>query len=99
MAYAVRQDNTSKKGFPINADIYVSEEVDGNNFTLVGKSEGNKVTGSMVEFKFDTVKAKRIKFVFQKSNADWASGAEFWFYKEDKVMDKMENLFTDDSMS
>ena len=99
MAYAVRQDDTNKKGFPINADIYVSEEADGNKFTLVGKSEGNKVTGSMVEFKFDTVKAKRIKFIFQKPNENWASGAEFWFYREDKVMDKMENLFTDDSMN
>lgn len=46
-----------------------------------------------MEFKFDTVQAKKIKFVFKVADRDWASASEFWFYKEDKIMDKVNSIF------
>ena len=49
-----------------------------------------------MEFKFDTVQAKKIKFVFKSADRDWASASEFWFYKEDKIMDKVNSIFIDE---
>ena len=95
LAYATRQDGAKGKGYPTSAEIYVSESATGEDFKLAGKVEGSKVTGGMVEFKFDTVKAKRVKFKFVEAHDEWASASEFWFYKEDKILDKMERLFTD----
>ncbi|WP_330615547.1 NPCBM/NEW2 domain-containing protein [Romboutsia sp. 1001713B170131_170501_G6] len=99
LAYATRQDGAKGKGYPTSAEIYVSQEETGNNFELAGKVEGSKATGGMVEFKFDTVSAKRVKFIFVEANNDWASASEFWFYKEDRTLDKMERLFTDANMN
>ncbi|EMY3421624.1 discoidin domain-containing protein, partial [Escherichia coli] len=87
------------KGYPTSAEIYVSESETGEDFKLAGKVEGSKATGGMVEFKFDTVRAKRVKFKFVEAHNEWASAAEFWFYKEDKTLDKMERLFTDSNMN
>ncbi|MDU1540504.1 MAG: NPCBM/NEW2 domain-containing protein [Paeniclostridium sordellii] len=99
LAYATRQDGAKGKGYPTSAEIYVSESETGEDFKLAGKVEGSKATGGMVEFKFDTVRAKRVKFKFVEAHNEWASAAEFWFYKEDKTLDKMERLFTDSNMN
>lgn len=99
LAYATRQDGAKSKGYPTSAEIYVSESETGEDFKLAGKIEGSKATGGMVEFKFDTVRAKRVKFKFVEAHNEWASAAEFWFYKEDKTLDKMERLFTNPNMN
>ena len=99
LAYATRQDGAKGKGYPTSAEIYVSESEIGEDFKLAGKIEGSKVTGGMVEFKFDTVRAKRVKFKFVEAHDEWASAAEFWFYKEDRILDKMERLFTNANMN
>lgn len=99
LAYATRQDGAKGKGYPTSAEIYVSESETGEDFKLAGKVEGSKATGGMVEFKFDTVRAKRVKFKFVEAHNEWASAAEFWFYKEDKTLDKMERLFTNANMN
>ena len=99
LAYATRQDGARTKGYPTSAEIYVSESETGEDFTLAGKVEGSQVTGDMVQFKFNTVKAKRVKFKFVEAHNEWASASEFWFYKEDKTLDKMERLFTDSNMN
>ncbi len=99
LAYATRQDGAKGKGYPTSAEIYVSESETGEDFKLAGKVEGSKATGGMVEFKFDTVRAKRVKFKFVEAHNEWASAAEFWFYKEDKTLDKMERLFTNTNMN
>ena len=98
LAYATRQDDKGK-GYPIDAEIYTSASGDENDFVLAGSVTGTKATGNMVEFRFDTVKAKKVKFVFEEAHREWASAAEFWLYKEDEVLDSMERLFTDDTMS
>ncbi len=99
LAYTTRQDTAKGKGYPTSAEIYVSESETGEDFELAGKVEGSKVTGGMVEFRFDTVRAKRVKFKFVEANQGWASAAELWFYKEDKTLDKMERLFTNANMN
>ena len=99
IAYATRQDGAKSKGYPTDAKIYVSESGNEDEFELAGSVTGTKVTGSMVEFKFDTVKAKKVKFVFEKAHENFASASEFWFYKEDKVLESMERLFTDEKMN
>ena len=98
LAYATRQDGAKPKGYPKTAQILVSETEDGD-YKLVGEVTSTKVTGDMVEFKFDTVEAKRVKFIFSDVHNGWASASEFWFYKEDETLDKMETLFTDNNMN
>ncbi len=98
IAYATRQDGAKGKGYPTEFDIYASQTGNDDDFKLVSQG-ASKSTGNLMEFKFDTVQAKKIKFVFKKANQDWASAAEFWFYKEDKTLDKIDRLFTDNTMS
>lgn len=99
LAYTVRQDGGIGKGYPKSAKIYVSTEETGNNFDLAGEVTANPVNHKTIEYRFDTVSAKRVKFVFVEADRDWASAAELWVYKEDKVMDTMANLFTDNNMN
>ncbi|MDU4473428.1 MAG: discoidin domain-containing protein [Clostridium perfringens] len=66
-----------------------------DDFKLVSQGT-SKSTGNLMEFKFDTVQAKKIKFVFKVADRDWASASEFWFYKEDKIMDKVNSIFTNE---
>lgn len=98
LAYATRQDDKGK-GYPIGAEIYVSESGNEDDFDLAGKVTGTKATGNMVEFRFDTVNAKKVKFVFEEAHREWASASEFWFYKEDKVLDSIGRLFTNSDMN
>ncbi len=99
LAYATRQDGAKGKGYPIDATIYVSESGNDKDFVLAGSVTGSSVTGNMVEFRFDTVKAKKVKFVFDKAHNEFASASEFWFYKEDTTLDKIGRLFTDNKMN
>ncbi|MBD7969936.1 NPCBM/NEW2 domain-containing protein [Paenibacillus gallinarum] len=95
MVYAARQDSAKGKGFAQEFEIYGSTTDEGSNFTLVTTGEYIGSTGNVVEIKFAPTAFKRIKFVYKKVNQDWASAAEFSFYKEDAVSNKMEKLFTD----
>ena len=95
LTYGARPD---KKGFANTFDIYVSQTSNGDTYQLV--SNGSYATvGGLVEAKFDTVKAKRVKFVFNTSNQNWATMSEISFFKEDAVYDEVENLFTDGTRS
>lgn len=40
---------------------------------------------------------KKIKFVFKEANQNWASASEFWFYKEDAILEQMNEMFTNES--
>lgn len=95
IAYATRQDGARGKGYPTEFDIYASQTGNDDDFKLVSQG-ASKSTGNLMEFKFDTVQAKKIKFVFKVADRDWASASEFWFYKEDKIMDKVNSIFTNE---
>ena len=99
IVYAARQSSAKGKGFAKELEIYGSLTDGEDDFTLVSSGEYKGSTGDVVEIKFNPTKFKRIKFVFKKADQDWASASEFMFYKEDKLSDKMDRLFTDDTMS
>lgn len=99
IVYAARQSGAKGKGFAQEFEIYSSMTDAGDDYTLVSTGEYKGSTGDVVEIKFAPAAFKRIKFVYKKANQDWASGAEFSFYKEDAVSDQMKNLFTDDTYS
>ena len=99
IVYAARQSSAKGKGFAEEVEIYGSLTDEGDDFTLVSTGEYKGSTGDTVEIKFNPTQFKRIKFKFIKANQDWASASEFMFYKEDKVSEKIKNLFTDDTMS
>lgn len=94
IAYATRQDGAKGKGYPTKFEIYSSITGDDQDFKLVSTGEHSQ-TGNMMEFKFDTITTKKVKFVFKEAYNNWASASEFWFYKEDKTLDSMESLFKD----
>ena len=98
LAYATRQDSARPKGYPKVAQILVADS-DEAEYRLIGEVTSTKATGDMVEFKFDTVEAKKVKFIFSDAHNGWASASEFWFYKEDKIIDKLNTLFTDSNMN
>lgn len=99
IVYAARQSSAKGKGFAKELEIYGSLTDDGDDFRLVCSGEYAGSTGDTVGIKFHNTQFKRIKFKFTKANENWASASEFMFYKEDKISDKMKNLFTDATMS
>ncbi|REB04781.1 DUF5011 domain-containing protein [Sporosarcina sp. BI001-red] len=99
IVYAARQSTVKGKGFAQEFEIYGSQTSEGEDFSRVSSGSYNGSTGDIVEIQFAPTEFKRVKFVFTKANQDWASASEFQFYKEDRVSEKMENLFTDASLS
>jgi len=99
IVYAARQSGAPGKGFAQEFEIYSSATDNGDDFTLVSTGEYKGSTGHTIEIKFAATQFKRIKFVFKKANQDWASAAEFSFYKEDSVRDTVSRIFTDGTMS
>ena len=96
IVYATRQDVAKGKGFPNEFEIYASLSGEDDDFRLA-VTGSHTTTGNMMEFKFDTIQAKKIKFVFKSANQDWASASEFWFYKEDLLLNQMNHIFTNES--
>ena len=94
IVYAARPGG---KGFAQEFEVYGSTTDEGDNFTFIAEGEYKKSVGDVIEIKFNPTQFKRLKFVFNKANQDWASAAEFSFYKEDALWDQMASLFTDSS--
>lgn len=97
IVYAARQTSAKGKGFAEEFEIYSSISDEGDDYTLVSPGEYKGSTSDVVEIQFKPTEFKRIKFVFKKANQDWASAAEFSFYKEDQVKESMKKLFTDEN--
>ena len=95
IVYAARPD-AGGKGFAEEFEIYASND-DSDEFQLVTTGGYKGSTRDVIEIRFDATEFKRIKFVFKKANQDWASASEFMFYKEDNIIDKMNNIFTNES--
>lgn len=94
----VYKSRPGNKGFAQEFEIYGSNTEEGDKFELVA-SGASDISGDLLEFKFDSTEFKRVKFVFTKANQNWAAASEFMFYKEDVVSDKMDRLFTDNTLS
>lgn len=95
--YAARQD-ASNKGYATKFSVYTSLSDDGDDFQLVGQGTAPKTSGYS-EFKFKNTKFKRLKFVFDESYNNWSSAAEFMFFSEDTLSDKVDSIFTDNTFS
>ena len=85
------------KGFANNFSIYISPVASGDNFQKVS-SGSHTTTGDILEIRFNPTKAKRVKFVFDKANQDWASIADIRLYKQDEISEKMDRLFINVAM-
>lgn len=96
ITYMVRQDN-GFKGFPNEFSIYTSLEETGDNFKIVKTGKMN-TTKNKVDIQFNPIQVKRLKFVFNKADQNWASAAELNFYKEDVLAKKINDIFTDGLM-
>lgn len=88
----------TNRGFAQEFEIYASPTTKGDNFKLI--STGNaKPTQNVLEFKFKPTDIRRVKFVYKNGVDRWSSAAEFGFYREDKIKEKVEGLFTDSTYS
>ncbi|MEF9935159.1 MAG: NPCBM/NEW2 domain-containing protein [Clostridium sp.] len=97
LVYAVRQDN-GYKGYPREMKIYSSLTDSGEDFKLV--AQGNSSTEkSLIEFKFNSSDFKRLRIEFVDPHDGWASAAELKFFKQDKVVDEIDSMFTDRTYS
>ncbi|MDK0708608.1 NPCBM/NEW2 domain-containing protein [Clostridium perfringens] len=99
IVYSARRDSARGKGFAKEVEIYASLTDEGDDFSLVSSGEYTESTRDLVEIKFNPTDFKRLKFKFKKADQNWASAAEFMFYKEDKLNEKFNGLFTDSSMN
>ncbi|MFY8252243.1 NPCBM/NEW2 domain-containing protein [Clostridium perfringens] len=99
IVYSARRDSARGKGFAKEFEIYASLKDEGDDFNLVSSGEYTESTRDLVEIKFNPTDFKRLKFKFKKADQNWASSAEFMFYKEDKLNEKFNGLFTDSSMN
>ncbi|MCX0399697.1 NPCBM/NEW2 domain-containing protein [Clostridium perfringens] len=99
IVYSARRDSARGKGFAKEFEIYASLKDEGDDFSLVSSGEYTESTRDLVEIKFNPTDFKRLKFKFKKADQNWASAAEFMFYKEDKLNEKFNGLFTDSSMN
>ncbi|WP_368247238.1 NPCBM/NEW2 domain-containing protein [Clostridium perfringens] len=99
IVYSARRDSARGKGFAKEFEIYASLKDEGDDFSLVSSGEYTESIRDLVEIKFNPTDFKRLKFKFKKADQNWASSAEFMFYKEDKLNEKFNGLFTDSSMN
>ena len=94
----VYKSRQSTKGFAKNFSIYASSTTKGDNFSKITTGE-YAVTNASLEIQFNPTKVRRLKFVFDNAQDNWASIGDFRLYKEDKVQDKMKTLFTNELMN
>lgn len=84
-------------GFAENFEIWTST-TDEDDFQLVGTGSATRTT-DVVEFKFEPTEFKKIKFVYKSAYQNKATASEFMFYKEDKIYDVVNNMFTNGLMN
>ena len=94
-----RVTGAANKGFPTQYTIYASTTDSGDNFEVVKEGTARVASGGLT-IKLDTpTKFKRLKFEFNEAHDGWAAIAELDFYKPDPLTDKVNDLFTDGTMS
>lgn len=94
--YGARKSD--RKGFAEEFEIYASQTSQGDTYQLLATGQHIMEAG-LIEAKFAPTTFKRIKFKFKKSNQNWATLSELAFYKEDVIQNKVQSIFTDNTMS
>ena len=85
-------------GFAESFEILGATEENPDDFKLVSTGSIAK-TADVIEIKFAKTKFKKIKFVFKQSNGNTATVSEIMFYKEDTLIDKLNSIFTDSTLT
>lgn len=97
IVYTARQ-SAGNKGFLQKYEIYASPLEDGDDFTLVTQGASKTPSNNYAnEIQFKKTTLKRIKIKFIEAKEWWTTVAEIAFYKEDTLIDKLDNIFTDKS--
>ena len=87
IAYATRQDSAKGKGFPTEFEIYASASGEEDDFQLAAVGS-HTATGNMMQFQFDTITAKKMKFVFKSAHQNWQVLQNFGSIKKIKHLNK-----------
>lgn len=98
VVYYPRVQGAANKGFPTAFSIYASQNASGDDFTLVASGEASVAAGG-TQIKFNPTTFKRLRFVFEQAHNDWAACAEMAFYREDALPAKLNDVFSDGTMS
>lgn len=99
MVYYPRVQGAANKGFPTAFSIYASAQASGEDFTLVFSEKASIVSGG-TQISFDQpTQFRRLRFVFDEANQNWAAAAEMAFYLPDPLIDEVNDLFADGTMS
>ncbi|MDU4937356.1 MAG: NPCBM/NEW2 domain-containing protein [Clostridium sp.] len=96
IVYGARKSDN--KGFANEFEIYASTTTVGDTYQLIATGKHDKVSG-LVEAKFSPTRFRRVKFKFKDSDQKWATLSEIVFYKQDKIADKVDSLFTNGLMN
>lgn len=86
------------KGFAKQFSIYASKTSKGDTFERIA-SGSSVATNDVIEIQFAETEFKRLKFVFDEAQENWAAAGEFMFYTKDTVSEQVTDLFTDGTMS
>lgn len=100
LLFAPQVKGVMYEDYGISFEIYASTENSGdNNFKLISSASFNAKVTDKVVISFTPTEAKRVKFVFKKTDFGIANASEFMFYKEDDIAKTVQSIFTDKTMS
>lgn len=98
VVYYPRVQGAANKGFPTAFSIYASQSGSGEDFTLVFQGTA-KVAGGGTQIAFPETSFKRLRFVFDTCQANWAACGEMKFYRADLLPAQVDKLFADGTWS
>lgn len=99
MVYYPRVKGAANKGFPKAFSIYTSSSESGEDFTRVLSEEASVAAGG-TQITFDKpTEFRRLRFVFEEANQNWAAAGEMAFYLPDPLVEEVDQLFADGTMS
>ncbi|MDO5026156.1 MAG: NPCBM/NEW2 domain-containing protein [Trueperella sp.] len=95
VSYYPRVVGAPLKGYPLELSIYTSQTDDGDDFTQIHHGTYSAASGELAIPFTQEQPAKRIRFVFDRAQTDWAAAGELKFYRPDPLPDKISALFAD----
>lgn len=98
IVYYPRVQGAANKGFPTAFSIYASQSDSGEDFSLVVKGNA-KAAGGGTQIAFPETSFKRLRFVFDACQANWAACGEMKFYRSDLLPAQVDTLFADGTWS
>lgn len=94
VVYYPRTQGAANKGFPTAFSIYASQTDAGEDFKLVVSGTAKAASGG-TQIAFPDTAFKRLRFVFDQAQENWAACGEMKFYRSDPLPAQVEGLFAD----